>query len=119
MPGPDLPQKTTPAKPQDESESFTGLSTVARPNAQPSGVPNFFQASPGAVSSDPQTSDVPNFFQATPDGDPPKVARAQSAFSTMDTPLFTTTNESPLSSDTTSGDTMSGDAAAADGAGTR
>jgi hypothetical protein len=37
----------------------------------------------------------------------------------MDTPLFTTTNESPLSSDTTSGDTTSGDAPAADGAGTR
>jgi hypothetical protein len=46
------------------------------------------------------------------------VAKAQSAYSTMDTPLFTSTNESS-SSDTTSGDTMSGDAPAADGAGTR
>jgi hypothetical protein len=81
-------------------------------------VPNFFQASPGVASSDPQTSDVPNFFQATPDSDSPKVAKAQSAYSTMETPLFTSTNESS-SSDTTSGDTMSGDAPAADGAGTR
>ena len=118
-PCPDLPQKATAAKPQNEFESFTGLSTVARPETQPSDVPNFFQASPGVASSDPQTSDVPNFFQATPDSDSPKVAKAQSAYSTMDTPLFTTTNEAPLSSDTTSGDTMSGDAPAADGAGTR
>ncbi len=118
MPGPDPSQKAKAAKPQKESESFTGLSTVARPETQPSDVPNFFQASPGVASSDPQTSDVPNFFQATPDSDSPKVAKAQSAYSTMDTPLFTSTNESS-SSDTTSGDTMSGDAPAADGAGTR
>jgi hypothetical protein len=76
-------------------------------------VPNFFQ------SSDSQTSDVPNFFRNTPESDSPKVAKAQSAYSTMDTPQFTTTNESPSTSDTTSGDTMSDDAAAADGAGTR
>ena len=101
-----------------KSKSFTGLSTVARPETQPSDVPNFFQASPGVASSDPQTSDVPNFFQATPGGDSPKVAKAQSAYSTMETPLFTSTNELS-SSDTTSGDTMSGDAPAADGAGTR
>jgi hypothetical protein len=119
MPGPDLPQKATAAKPKNESESFTPMSTVARPDAQPSDVPNFFQASPGVASSDSQTSDVPNFFEATPANDSPKVAKAQSAYSTMDTPLFTTTNESPLSSDTTSGDTTPGDAPAADGAGTR
>ncbi len=130
----DSPQKTTPAKPQNESESFTGLSTVGRPETQPSDVPNFFQASPGVASSDPQTSGVPNFFPATPDRDPPKVAKAQSAYSTMDTPLFTTTNEPPLTTDTTSGETystmdtptdttsgetMSGDAPAADGPRTR
>jgi hypothetical protein len=119
MPDPDSPQTAKAAKPQDESESFTGLSTVARPEAQPTDVPNFFQASPGVASSDAQTSDVPNFFQATPDSDSPKVAKAQSAYSTMDTPVFTTTNEAPLSSDTTSGDTTLGDAPAADGAGTR
>jgi hypothetical protein len=119
MPGPDVPQKATAAKPKNESESFTPMSTVARPDAQPSDVPNFFQASPGVASSDSQTSDVPNFFEATPASDSPKVAKAQSAYSTMDTPLFTTTNEAPLSSDTTSGDTTSGDAPAADGAGTR
>jgi hypothetical protein len=118
MPGPDLPQKATASKPQTESPSFTGLSTVDRPETQPSDVPNFFQASPGVASPDAQTSDVPNFFQATPASDPPKIANAQSAYSTMDTPLFTTTNDSP-STDTTSGDTMSGDAPAADGAGTR
>ena len=93
MPGPDPSQKAKAAKPQKESELFTGLSTVARPETQPSDVPNFFQASPGVASSDPQTSDVPNFFQATPDSDLPKVAKAQSAYSTMDTPLFTSTNE--------------------------
>src|ERR1700722_16361234 len=103
----DSPQKATPAKPRNESESFTGLSTVGRPETQPSDVPNFFQASPGVASSDPQTSDVPNFFRATPDRDPPKVAKAQSAYSTMDTPLFTTTNEPPLTTDTTSGETYS------------
>jgi hypothetical protein len=119
MPGPDVPQKATAAKSKNESESFTPMSTVARPDAQPSDVPNFFQASPGVASSDSQTSDVPNFFEATPASDSPKGAKAQSAYSTMDTPLFTTTNESPLSSDTTSGDTTSGDAPAADGAGTR
>ena len=116
------------------SKSFTGLSTVGRPETQPSDVPNFFQASPGVASSDPQTSGVPNFFPATPDRDPPKVAKAQSAYSTMDTPLFTTTNEPPLTTDTTSGETystmdtptdttsgetMSGDAPAADGPRTR
>jgi hypothetical protein len=118
-PGRDLPQKAEAAKSQNEPESFTGLSTVARPEAQPSDVSNFFQASPGVASADPQTSDVPNFFQATPDSDLPKVAKAQSAYSTMDTPLFSTPNELPPSSDTTSGDTTSGDAPAADGAGTR
>ncbi len=120
MPGPDASQKAKAATPQNEFESFTGLSTVARPDTQPSDVPNFFQASPGVASSDPQTSDVPNFFQTTtPDTDSPKVAKAQSAYSTMETPLFSTTNELPPSSDTASGDTTSGDAPAADGAGTR
>jgi hypothetical protein len=119
MPGSDSPKKATAAKPQNESESFDGLSTVARPDTQPSDVPNFFQASPGVASSDPRNTDVPNFFQATPDTDPPKVAKAQSAYSTMDTPLFSTTDEALPSSDTTSGDTTSGAAPAADGAGTR
>ena len=103
----DVPQKATVAKPQNEFESFTGLSTVGRPETQPSDVPDFFHASPGMASSDAQTSDVPNFFRATPDRDPPKVAKAQSAYSTMDTPLFTTTNEPPLTTDTTSGETYS------------
>src|ERR1700722_18515613 len=103
----DAPQKATPAKPQNGSESFTGLSTVGRPETQPSDVPNFFQASPGLASSDPQTSDVPNFFQATPDRDPPKVAKAQSAYSTRDTPLFQTTNDPPLTNDATSHETYS------------
>ena len=113
----DSPQKATPAKPQNESESFTELSTVGRPETQPSDVPNFFQASPGVASSDPQTSDVPNFFQATPDRDPPKVAKRNRPIRPMDTPVFTTTNEPPLTTDTTSGET--GDAPAADRAGTR
>ncbi len=97
--------------------SFTGLSTVARPETQPSDVPNFFQASPGVASSDAQTSDVPNFFQATPDSDSPKVAKAQSAYSTMDTPLFTTTNESPRAATQHPMTPRSGDAPAADGEG--
>ncbi len=119
MPSPDVPQKATVAKPQNELESFTGLSTVARPETQPSDVPDFFHASTGMASSDAQTSDVPNFFRATPDSDLPKVAKAQSGYSTMDTPLFTTTTEAPLSGDTTPADTTSGDPPAADGAGTR
>jgi hypothetical protein len=119
MRGLDSPQRAKAAKPQNESESFDGLSTVARPDTQPSDVPNFFQASPGVASSYSQPTDVPNFFQTTPDTDSPKVAKAASGYSTMETPLFSTANELPPSSDTTSGDTTSSDAPAADGAGTR
>lgn len=116
LPGPELPQKpTTAAKPQDEPEAFTGLSTVARPETQPSDTPNFFQASPGLASPDAQTSDVPNFFQGSPDTDLPKVAKSQSAYSTMDTPLFTTTDGS-ASGDTPSDDATPGDTATPDGA---
>jgi hypothetical protein len=127
MPGPDLPQKPTAAKPKNQSESFTGLSTVGRPEAQPSDVPDFFQAAPVVAPYEPQTPDVPNFFQATPDRDPPRVAKVQSADSTMDTklqsvdstmetPLFTTTDEPPPPSVS---DTMSTDAPAATKAGAR
>jgi hypothetical protein len=114
LPAPELPQqKATAAKPQAESNAFTGLSTVARPEAQPSDTPDFFQASPGLASPDAQTSDVPNFFQDSPDIPLPKVARSQSADSTMDTPLFTTTDES-AGDETTSSETNPGDAAAPD-----
>lgn len=119
LPGPELPQqKATAAKPQNEPEAFTGLSTVAGPETQPSDVPNFFQASPGLASPDAQTSDVPNFFQESPDTGLPKVAKSQSAYSTMDTPLFTTTDGS-ASGDTPFDDATPGDAAAPDGAKTR
>jgi hypothetical protein len=109
LPAPELPQqKATAAKPQEAPEAFTGLSTVDRPETQPLDVPNFFQASPGLASPDAQTSDVPNFFQESPDTGLPKVTKSQSAYSTMDTPLFTTTDGSA------SGDTPSEDAAPAD-----
>jgi hypothetical protein len=128
-PEPELPQQKTAApKPQDQPDSFKGLSTYARPEAQPSDPPDFFQDSPGIAALGTQASDVPNFFEASPDTGLPNAQKSRSAYSTTDTPLFTTTEgpstgdaptDNAFAGDTLTGGPMQGDAKLPDGAATR
>ena len=82
------PLKLAPAP--EKPKAFGRVEGFNAPDAQAPDSPNFFNDLPSFANADTQANDTPDFFQAPPDITLPNVRKPLSAFSTMDTPQFTT-----------------------------
>jgi hypothetical protein len=102
-PGAAMPQqKAVAPKAQERPPApFTGLPTFAKPDAEPSDTPDFFQRPSGLTSSE---TGVPNFFEETPDAGRPRVRTTHSG----ETPMFTT-DEGSTTGDTSVSRTRTGE----------